>query len=223
MAQDMYGPMTGPSAWMMTPVWGWRHIFLLWLMWAVMMAAMMLPSAMPLLSLYDAALRKRAGAGSAGLRVYAMAGGYLLTWAAFSVGATALQRLLARALVLNPMMEMPGRTAVGITLLLAGLYQLTPWKATCLRQCRSPLGFIVQRWRNGTGGAGLMGLEHGAYCLGCCWALMLLLFAGGVMNLTIIVGLTAIVLIEKVTPVGVAVSRALGVGLIAGGAWFLVR
>ena len=223
MAQDMYGAMTGPSAWMMTPVWGWRHLFLLWLMWAVMMAAMMLPSAMPLLSLYDASLRKRAGAGSAGLRVYAMAGGYLLTWAAFSVGATALQRLLARALVLNPMMEMPGRTAVGITLLLAGLYQLTPWKATCLRQCRSPLGFIVQRWRNGTRGAVLMGLEHGAYCLGCCWALMLLLFAGGVMNLTIIVGLTAIVLIEKVAPAGIALSRALGIGLIAGGAWFLVR
>ena len=221
MARDMYGAMTGPSAWMMTPVWSWRHLFLLWLMWAVMMAAMMLPSAMPLLALYDNALRRRPAAGSASLRVYAMAGGYLLTWAAFSVGATALQRLLAQSLVLNPMMEMPGRSAVGLTLLLAGGYQLTPWKSTCLRQCRSPLGFIIQRWRNGTRGALRMGVEHGAYCLGCCWALMLLLFAGGVMNLTIIVGLTAIVLIEKVTPVGVAVSRALGVGLVAGGVWFL--
>ena len=221
MAQDMYGPMTGSSAWMMTPVWEWRHIFLLWLMWAVMMAAMMLPSAMPLLALYDGALRKRGGAGGTLVRVYAMAGGYLLVWAAFSVGATALQRVLARSLVLNPMMEMPGRTAAGITLLLAGVYQLTPWKATCLRQCRSPLGFIMQRWRNGTGGAVRMGLEHGASCLGCCWALMLLLFAGGVMNLTVIVGLTAIVLVEKVSPVGVAVSRGLGVVLVAAGVWLV--
>lgn len=222
MAQDMYGAMTGPSAWMMTPVWDWPHVLLLWLMWAVMMAAMMLPSAMPILALYDGALRKRA-AGPVAPRVYAMAAGYLLAWAAFSAGATALQRLLARSLVLNPMMEMSGRAAVGITMLLAGTYQLTPWKAICLRQCRSPLAFIMQRWRNGAAGAALMGLEHGTYCLGCCWALMLLLFAGGVMNLTIIVGLTAIVLIEKVSPAGVAVSRALGVALIASGAWLVVR
>jgi predicted metal-binding membrane protein len=223
MAQDMYGAMTGPSAWMMTPVWSWRHTFLLWLMWAVMMAAMMLPSAMPLLALYDGALRRRAATGSAALQVYGMAAGYLLAWAGFSVGATALQRLLARSLVLNPMMEMTGRTAVAITLLLAGAYQLTPWKATCLRQCRSPLVFIMQRWRSGIAGALRMGLEHGAYCLGCCWALMLLLFAGGVMNLTIIVGLTAIVLIEKVSPGGVMLSRALGAALIAAGGWFLLQ
>ena len=223
MAQDMYGPMTGLSAWMMTPVWSWRHIGLLWLMWAVMMAAMMLPSAMPLLSLYDRSLRTRGATGSAALSVYAMAGGYLLAWGGFSVAATALQRLLARAFVLNPMMEMPGRTAVGATLLLAGAWQLTPWKASCLQQCRTPLSFIMQRWRTGIAGALRMGLEHGAYCLGCCWALMLLLFAGGVMNLTIIAGLTAIVLLEKVTPAGIALSRALGIGLIAGAAWFLVR
>jgi predicted metal-binding membrane protein len=222
MAWDMYGPMTGLSAWMMTPVWSWRHIGLLWLMWAVMMAAMMLPSAIPLLSLYDGALRRRGATGSAALAVYAMAGGYLLAWAGFSVAATALQRLLARAFVLNPMMEMPGRAAVGATLLLAGVWQLTPWKAACLQQCRTPLSFIMQRWRTGTSGALRMGLEHGAYCLGCCWALMLLLFAGGVMNLTIIVGLTTIVLIEKISPFGVVVSRVLGVALISAGVWWLL-
>jgi predicted metal-binding membrane protein len=151
-----------------------------------------------------------------------MAGGYLLAWAGFSVAATVLQRLLARAFVLNPMMEMPDRTAVGATLLLAGAYQLTPWKAACLQQCRSPLAFIMQRWRTGTRGALRMGLEHGAYCLGCCWALMLLLFAGGVMNLTIIVGLTIIVLIEKISPIGVLASRVLGVVLMAAGAWWLL-
>jgi predicted metal-binding membrane protein len=222
MAQDMYGPMTGLSAWMMTPVWSWRHIGLLWLMWAAMMAAMMLPSAMPLLSLYDRSLRTRGVTGSAAVSVYAMAGGYLLAWAGFSVAATALQRLLARAFILNPMMEMPGRTAVGATLLLAGAWQLTPWKTTCLQQCRSPLTFIMQRWRTGIRGALRMGLEHGAWCLGCCWALMLLLFAGGVMNLTIIVGLTAIVLIEKISPFGVVASRVLGVVLILAGAWWLL-
>ena len=222
MARDMYGPMTGWSAWMMTPVWSWRHIALLWLMWAVMMAAMMLPSAMPLLSLYDRSLRTRGVTGSAALSVYAMAGGYLLAWAGFSVGATALQRLLARAFVLNPMMEMPDRAAVGTTLLVAGAWQLTPWKASCLQQCRTPLAFIMQRWRTGIRGALRMGLEHGAYCLGCCWALMLLLFAGCVMNLTVIVGLTAIVLIEKISPFGLLASRVLGVVLILAGAWCLL-
>jgi predicted metal-binding membrane protein len=125
-------------------------------------------------------------------------------------------------LILNPMMEMPNRTAVGATLLLAGAYQLTPWKAACLSQCRSPLSFVMQRWREGVSGASRMGMEHGAYCLGCCWALMLLLFAGGVMNLTVIVGLTAIVLVEKLAPMGAQFGRALGAGMIAAGVWFLV-
>jgi predicted metal-binding membrane protein len=222
MARDMYGPMTGLSAWMMTADWDLSHLLLLWLMWAVMMAAMMLPSAMPLLLLYDKVLRRRQTAGVAALNVYAMAAGYLLAWAAFSVGATALQRALSRLAVLDPMMEMPGASAVGVTLLLAGAYQLTPWKGACLRQCRSPLAFVMQRWRPGARGALAMGLEHGAWCLGCCWALMLLLFAGGVMNLTVIVGLTAIVLVEKLAPMGAQFGRALGAGMIAAGVWFLV-
>src|SRR5690606_29864080 len=137
------------------------------------------------------------------VQVYAMGAGYVAVWALFSVGATALQRMLSEMLILNPMMEMPGRTAVGATLLLAGAWQLTPWKAACLSQCRSPLAFVMQRWRDGAAGALRMGVEHGAWCVGCCWALMLLLFAGGVMNLTVIVGLTAIVLIEKLLPPGV--------------------
>lgn len=223
MARDMYGPMTGASAWMMRSTWDAKHLLLLWLMWAVMMAAMMLPSAMPLLLLYDGVLRRRRASGRAAVHVYAMGAGYLLAWAIFSIGATVLQRLLSTMLILNPMMEMPNRMAVGATLLLAGAYQLTPWKAACLSQCRSPLSFVMQRWRDGVSGALRMGMEHGAYCLGCCWALMLLLFAGGVMNLAVIVGLTAIVLIEKVTPLGARVSRVLGVLMMAGGAWLIVR
>ncbi len=221
MARDMYGPMTGPSAWMMTTSWDAPRLVLLWLMWAVMMAAMMLPSAFPLLMLYDTAQRKRAGDRGVAPRVYALAAGYLLVWAGFSVGATVLQRVLSRLLIMNPMMEMPGRTAVGMTLLLAGAYQLTPWKAACLQQCRSPLAFVMHRWRNGAAGALQMGIEHGAYCLGCCWALMLLLFAGGVMNLTVIVGLTIIVLVEKFTPVGIHAARAIAIGLLAGGVWLM--
>jgi predicted metal-binding membrane protein len=157
------------------------------------------------------------------LHVSAMAAGYLLTWAAFSVGATTLQRVLSRFLVLTPMMEMRSTVAIGATLLLAGAYQLTPWKGVCLHLCRSPLAVVMQRWRDGVTGALKMGIEQGAYCVGCCWALMLLLFAGGVMNLTVIIGLTAIVLIEKATPIGVHASRALGGLMIAGGVWFIAR
>jgi predicted metal-binding membrane protein len=223
MARDMYGPMTGASAWMLRSTWDTPHLLLLWLMWAVMMAAMMLPSAVPLLLLYDGVLRRRGAPGRAALQVYALGAGYLLVWTLFSIGATVLQRVLSGMLILNPMMEMPNRTAVGATLLLAGAYQLTPWKAACLSQCRSPLSFVMQRWREGVSGAVRMGVEHGAYCLGCCWALMLLLFAGGVMNLAVIIGLTAIVLIEKVTPLGVGVSRALGALMLAAGAWLVIR
>jgi len=223
MARDMYGPMTGASAWMMRSTWDTPHLLLLWLMWAVMMAAMMLPSAVPLLLLYDGVLRRRRASGRAAVHVSAMGAGYLLVWAMFSIGATVLQRVLSGMLILNPMMEMPNRTAVGATLLLAGAYQLTPWKAACLSRCRSPLSFVMQRWREGGSGALRMGAEHGAYCLGCCWALMLLLFAGGVMNLAVIVGLTAIVLIEKVTPLGMRVSRVLGALMLAAGAWLMVR
>jgi predicted metal-binding membrane protein len=223
MARDMYGPMTGASAWMMRSTWDTPHLLLLWLMWAVMMAAMMLPSAVPLLLLYDGVLRRRGAPGRAALQVYALGAGYLLVWTLFSIAATVLQRVLSGMLILNPMMEMPNRTAVGATLLLAGAYQLTPWKAACLSQCRSPLSFVMQRWREGVSGAVRMGVEHGAYCLGCCWARMLLLFAGGVMNLAVIVGLTAIVLIEKVTPLGVPISRMLGALMLATGAWFVIR
>lgn len=221
MARDMYGPMTGLSAWMMSTTWEPWRLLLLWLMWAVMMAAMMLPSAFPMFALYDHVQRRRAGGHHRPAQVYALAAGYLLLWALFSVGATALQRFLSVQLIMNPMMEMPGRTAVGVTCLIAGAYQLTPWKAACLAACRSPLLFLSRHWREGIGGAFRMGAVHGAYCLGCCWALMLLLFAGGVMNLTVIVGLTFVVLVEKVMPFGPTATRVIAVVLIVGGVWIL--
>ena len=222
MARDMYGPMTGASAWMMTPNWDVAHLLLLWAMWAVMMTAMMLPSASPLVLLYSAVAQRSAGATSA-RGVTALAIGYIVVWAAFSLGATMLQRALARALVLSPMMEVTSPRVGALLLVVAGMYQLTPIKHSCLRSCQSPLGFLLSRWRSGSAGAFRLGLEHGVHCVGCCWALMLLLFAGGVMNLIVIAALTAFVAFEKLAPVGVIGARISGVLLITAGFTTLAR
>lgn len=221
MARDMYGPMTGLSAWMMTSTWDPTQLMLLWAMWAVMMAGMMLPTAAPLLLIYGAAVRRTEAAPRAALRMYAMAGGYLLVWSVFSVGAALLQRLLSRLFLLTPMMESARPSATAVFLLIAGAYQFTPLKSVCLKTCRSPLSLIMQRWRPGASGAFRMGVEHGVYCLGCCWALMLLLFAGGVMNLIVIAALTALVLVEKVTPFGLLAARVSGVVFIGWALWLL--
>jgi len=220
MADDMYGTMRGGAAWMMTSDWDLSHLLLLWAMWAVMMTAMMLPSAAPLLLMYAGALRGR-GAPNAGRQLYAMAAGYALVWAGFSVAATVLQRALASALMLTPMMEPDTPVVAAVILAIAALYQLTPLKRACLRVCRTPLAFLLQHWRPGMAGAFRLGLGHGLYCLGCCWALMLLLFAGGVMNLAVIVALTLWVLVEKLAPFGEWTARVGGLALLALAAWML--
>jgi len=217
MARDMYGPMTGASAWMMTSRWDAPHLLLLWAMWAVMMTGMMLPSAAPMILL----------AGSTGRapshHTYLLALGYLVVWAVFSVGATALQWWLAGQLLMTPMMEASSRGSAAVLLLVAGIYQWTPWKRACLITCQSPVAFVMRRWRSGASGAFRMGLEHGAYCVGCCWALMLLLFAGGVMNLTVIAALTVFVAFEKLAPPGFHSARLSGLLLITVAAWLLIR
>jgi predicted metal-binding membrane protein len=223
MARDMYGTMLGASAWMMTTVWDWPRIALLWAMWAVMMTAMMLPTATPLILLYAAAARSNVETESPARRIYALAAGYVLVWSLFSVAATAVQRILASALVLTPMMEPATPLAGGVVLAIAGVYQLTPLKRVCLRECRSPLAFMMQRWRAGKAGAFRLGVHHGMYCLGCCWALMLILFAGGVMNLVVIVALTAWVIVEKFAPLGEYTATASGVVLLALAAWMIFR
>jgi predicted metal-binding membrane protein len=222
MARDMYGPMTGASAWMMTLRWDVPHLLLLWAMWAVMMTGMMLPSAAPLLLLYGAAARRSSPQAAAG-RTYALAAGYVAAWTAFSLGATALQRALASLLLLSPMMEAASRRVSAALLLIAGVYQWTPLKDVCLRTCQSPVGFLIGRWRSGGAGAFRMGLEHGSYCVGCCWALMLLLFAGGVMNILVIGVVTAFVAFEKLVPLGRLGARISGVLMIAVGCWILMR
>lgn len=221
MARDMYGSMLGPSAWMMTATWDASHLLLLWAMWAVMMTAMMLPSASPLLLLYAGALRTR-GVAHAGRRIYALAGGYVLVWALFSVAATALQRALSSLLVLTPMMEPATRLTAAVIVAAAGLYQLTPLKGACLRVCRSPLSYLLQHWGSGDAASAFrLGAGHGAYCLGCCWAMMLLLFAGGVMNLAVILALTAWVLTEKLAPFGERTATVTGVALLALASWMV--
>jgi predicted metal-binding membrane protein len=203
----MYGPMTGASAWMMTPHWDLRHLLLLWIMWAVMMAAMMLPSAAPMILLVG------------GGRGYLVGLGYLFVWTVFSVGATALQSLLMRLTILTPMMEVSGHAASALLLAIAGIYQLTPLKHACLTTCQSPMAFLSRRWRSGTFGAFRMGVDHGVYCVGCCWALMVLLFAGGVMNLVVIAALTLFVAFEKLVPLGVWGPRVTGAALLVAAAW----
>ena len=221
MGRDMYGSMTGPSAWMMRSSWDPPHLVLLWAMWAVMMAAMMLPSAYPILTLYSGAARRRPRTRP--LYVYSLAAGYLAIWAIFSVAATVLQRVLSASLLLTPMMELSSARAGGVVLLVAGLYQLTPLKRACLGACRSPMSFMTERWREGRAGALRMGARHGTYCLGCCWALMLLLFVGGVMNLMVIVALTLFVALEKLGPFGAQGARVSGALLMAVGVWMVSR
>jgi len=219
MARDMYGPMTGAAAWMMAPTWDGSYLLLLWAMWAAMMAGMMLPSAAPIVLLYARAARQKSEPGHATARIYGIVGGYVLVWALFSVGATILQRVLATSRLLTPMMAPATGVAAAVLLSIAGLYQLTPIKQACLKSCRTPIAFLASRWRNGAIGAVLMGAEHGASCLGCCWALMLLLFAGGVMNLFVVVALTSWVAIEKLAPFGEQSARISGALLLAAAGW----
>lgn len=222
MAKDMYGTMDGSSAWMMIRTWDFSHLLLLFAMWAVMMVGMMLPSAAPTLLLYAGVVRTSAGTGHARACVYAFGGGYLLAWTVFSLVATVLQRMLAHWLLLSPMMESRGWFG-GALLIVAGLYQLTPYKRTCLESCRSPAAFIAKHWQAGMTGAVRLGFVHGLYCLGCCWALMLLLFVGGVMNLWWIGALTIFVLLEKLAPFGMQGGRLSGLLILALGIFYLLR
>ena len=169
-------------------------------MWWVMMAAMMLPSAAPILLLFARINRKEKSAGRPFIPTGIFAAGYLVAWGAFSALATGLQWALERLGLLSPMMVTTSYWLGGAILLTAGVWQLTPIKGICLRHCRSPMGFLVQSWRPGRSGAFRMGLEHGSFCLGCCWFLMGLLFFGGIMNLFWIIGLAAFVLLEKTVP-----------------------
>jgi predicted metal-binding membrane protein len=222
MSVDMYGPMTGTSAWAMTTTWDLPHLLLLVAMWVVMMTAMMLPGAVPMVMLYAAVVR-RSDAAALARRTYALAAGYLLMWSVFSVVAAGGQRVLSEWAIVSPMMSLADPRAGGVVLILVGIYQFTPLKRNCLDVCRSPLMLMTSYWRPGVRGAFVLGVRHGVFCLGCCWALMLLLFVGGVMNAWVIAGVTLFVLLEKVMPAGRTTSYLGGGVLGAIGAWLLAH
>ncbi len=195
---------------------------LMFVMWAVMMVGMMLPSAAPMILLYAAVSRKQRGRGRVFAPTGGFAAGYLVAWTLFSLAATALQWALEQAALLSPMMVSASAWLGGGLLIAAGAYQWTPLKHACLENCRSPVAFLSRIWRKGTSGAVVMGVHHGAYCVGCCWVLMALLFVGGVMNLLWVAAIAAFVLVEKLTPYGHLVSRASGALLALAGVYVLI-
>jgi predicted metal-binding membrane protein len=199
-------------------MWTPGYLAVLVVMWAVMMAAMMLPSAAPMILLYGAIADRRKAKGDTAVGAGVFGFGYIVVWAGFSLIAVALQFGLDSLALLSPMMSTTSKWLAGSVLIAAGLYQWTPLKQACLRRCRSPLEFLTTEWRAGARGAFLMGLRHGTYCLGCCWLLMLLLFVGGIMNIAWIAGIAVFVLIEKVAPAGHWIGRAAGAALVVWGA-----
>jgi predicted metal-binding membrane protein len=215
---DMYGAMTGASAWMMAARWDATYTALIFAMWTAMMVGMMLPSATPALLIFARVARSGAEPEQPLLRTALFAAGYLAVWSVFSGAATLLQRTLATHALVTPMMEAANPVLAGALLALAGAYQWSGVKRACLVRCRGPAAFIVERWQPGRFGAFRLGAEHGLYCLGCCWALMLLLFAGGVMSLVWIAGLSLFVLYEKIGPSTTWSDRAVGAFLVLAGA-----
>ncbi len=216
----MAGGMAGTA--MMTPaVWTSGYTILMFFMWWIMMVAMMLPSASPMILLFATVNRKQRETGHPFVATSNFALGYLAAWAGFSLVAVLLQWGFERTALLSPILVGTNVIFGGVLLLVAGVYQLTPIKHACLRHCRSPLAFLSTHWRRGARGALRMGLEHGAYCVGCCWFLMGLLFFGGVMNLYWIVGLALFVLFEKIVPAGHWLGYSTGVALLVWGAAML--
>jgi predicted metal-binding membrane protein len=198
--------------------WSAASVLAIWLMWALMMAAMMLPSALPMILTF-VKLGLRSGEPARGRSFVAA---YLLVWFVFSAGATAAQWALQAMGWVNPMIVSTSAWLSGLLLIIAGVYQFSRLKQVCLSRCRTPLGFLLGEWRAGVYGAFVMGLRHGLFCVGCCWALMALLFVGGVMNLAWIAALSIAVAIEKLAPHGERLSAVLGLGLIAVGLFRLL-
>jgi predicted metal-binding membrane protein len=222
LARGMEG-MAGMSMAPMLEPWTLRDAALMFAMWWVMMVGMMLPSAAPMTLTFATVNRRRRERGSPYVPTAVFVAGYLLAWAVFSVAATAAQWALERAALMTPMMHTSSPLMGALLFVTAGAYQLTPLKHACLHRCRTPLAFVLQHWRDGTGGALRMGAEHGGFCLGCCAFLMALLFVGGIMNLLWVAAIAVFVLAEKVLPAGETVARAGGVMAIGFGAWMAVR
>jgi predicted metal-binding membrane protein len=187
--------------------------------WVTMMAAMMLPSAAPMTLFFQRLSSERQRGGQSFVPTWVFVLGYLAVWTAYGLVAYGLYRLVVHAGLGFLAWNRAGPYIAGGAISLAGLYELTPLKSVCLRHCRSPLHFVLGRWRPGSTGAFRMGAEHGTYCVGCCFGLMIVLFALGVMSLLWMVVVATLIFGQKVLPGGVQLARVLAVGLVAAGIW----
>ena len=211
--------MSGPDM----QSWSASTLVPLFLMWAEMMVAMMTPSAAPMILTFATVNRKRREREQPFVPTGIFLLGYLVVWAAFSGLAAVAQWILHSTALLSPMMVSTSPVLGGALLIVAGIFQWTPLKNACLTHCRSPLSFLMTDWRDGKYGAFVMGLKHGAYCTGCCWFLMALLFVAGVMNIWWIAVIAVFVLLEKAAPKGLWVGKITGVLLAVWGVWMMLR
>ena len=209
-------PRSGTRSWQLYDFW------MLFFMWTVMMIAMMTPSVLPMVSMYVTVTRSKKSKEQSYTPTIIFLCGYLIAWTLFSVAISIVQYPLHVASLLNPMMDSRSYMFSGVVLVIAGIYQWTPWKDACLEQCRSPLHYLMTSWREGKRGAIRMGMHHGAYCVGCCWALMAVMFAVGVMNVMWMLVIAFFVLAEKISPVSSRYIRIIsGVGLVVWGGYWL--
>ena len=212
--------ITNVLTWMppMGNMWIFSDFFLLFMMWTVMMVAMMTPSILPMLMLYTTLNSRKKMQGQESISPLVLLSGYLSSWVLFSLFITLPQYFLHTNGLLNMMMEPMHMYLAAFVLIMAGIYQFTPYKDACLNVCQSPLSFLTNNWQDGKLGAFIIGYKHGFYCVGCCWALMLTLFALGVMNILWVIVLTIFVLLEKLSyNYPLAYRRAVGIFLIAWG------
>ena len=201
--------------------WGAVEFLLLFVMWTVMMVAMMVPSVAPLILMFARANRQK-GSGSVVGSAAILLLGYLLVWTGYSGLAALAQWRLHNAALLSPLMASTSSLLSGFLLVAAGIFQFTPLKRACLVRCRSPVGFLMSEWREGRWGTLVMGLKHGGYCVGCCWILMALLLVAGVMNLLWVAAIAVFVLVEKAARKGEGLGRITGAALIAAGVGLIV-
>jgi predicted metal-binding membrane protein len=212
-----------PGMVMPEPQWTATTLVLLFVMWAVMMVAMMLPSAAPMILTFLSVNQRRQAAARPFVPVGIFVLGYAAVWTAFSALATLAQWGLHATALLSSAMAATSPALSGGLLMAAGVFQWTPLKRACLSHCRSPLSFLMSEWREGAAGAFLMGLRHGAYCVGCCWVLMALLFVAGVMNLLWIAALAFLVMAEKILPRGNLIAHVAGIVMITAGVTHIAR
>jgi predicted metal-binding membrane protein len=216
-AMDMSG-MNMPGMVMLdTQEWGATDVLLLFVMWAVMMVAMMLPSATPMILTFLTVNQTRSASNRPFVPMSVFVFGYLAIWTAYSAAATLAEWGLHQATLLSTTMAATSPSLNAVLLIVAGVFQLTPLKRACLNHCRSPLFVLMSEWREGAAGALVMGARHGAYCLGCCWILMALLFVAGVMNLFWVAVIALLVMAEKILPKGEALGQITGIALVAAG------